>query len=173
MKHNQYLTLKIVIFGVIISYAFIRILSTINHLNPFIDTLREVVVHRSLTYSEKMHLKYPRYYDYIEWIKVVTPEDAIIYQTDLEIPYGEPLWPSNNIQMNNAWLYPRHILPWKGLNAVKREDSLPTYIMVIDGFPRSDVKSSSVLIFNENNTEISGDYIHDNYPSTKLGLIKL
>lgn len=173
MKRNKSQILKIVIIAVIFTYALIRIISTLKHLDPFIDTLREVVAHRKLTPSEKMLLKYPRYYDYITWIKVVTPGDAIIYQTDLEIPYGEPLWPSNNIQMNSAWLYPRRVVPWKGIDTVIKEDGRPTYMMVIDGFPRSDVIAKNVILFDLETKQIVGNYIHDNYPSTKLGLIEL
>jgi len=165
--------LKVLILITLAGYILYRLSSATRAYNAFTATLVEIYQNRNVGYTDKMRIKYPRYYDYIEWIKTVTPDNAIIYQTDLEIPYGEPLWPSNNIQMNTAWLYPRRILPWQGLDTVTKEASLPTYIMIIDGFPRSDVKSSKVILLNENNTEIAGEYIHDNYPLTKLGLIKL
>jgi len=65
--------------------------------------------------SQKMSMKYPRYYNLIQEIKSKTPEDSTIYLPAVNLAYGVPMWALGQLQMTQTLLYPRTIKKYTGL----------------------------------------------------------
>jgi len=91
----------------IIILVIVRASSIFSSAHNFIATLEPIYHHPFASTAQKMSMKYPRYYDFIQEIKNKTPEDSTIYLPSVNIAYGKPLWALGQLQMTQTLLYPR------------------------------------------------------------------
>jgi hypothetical protein len=132
--------------------VLLRFSSVLTHLRPFIETLRPIFFLSNASYFEKMSIKYPVYYEYIEKVKTLTPENSVIYIPRNEIPYNKPMWPIASLQISSAFLFPRKVsfLDVENINKLEKN----SYIVIIDNQPEINIKAKDVFVF-EKDTNIS------------------
>lgn len=174
MKSHTYI--HAVALSLLPAYLLIRGASAIKYASPFVESVSFVIHNYGMSTNDKMRYKYPQYFDYIQSIKKNTPENALIYQTNINIEYGLPLWPSNNIQMNSAWLYPRDVLPFSELPMQTDEDAArPAYLMRVAQFPANDMPAKRTIYFKNDGSlyVVEGDFVREAQPDNILGLIEL
>ncbi len=138
-----------------------------------------------LTYGQKMQAKYGLYYDFMEFVKKNTPDDAVI----LIPPSMVPFMASGNSYLSNYFLYPRRLINGQ-LNKPPQYLNRYNYVLVVwkdfeekgeeslYGWPKFSVPAKEILYMATVNSGIDavkkGDYLpNDQMNIGHYGLIKL
>ena len=147
----KYLLRILLVMGAILLFSS-RLQSILVSGNSFLETLRPMIEKPFATYDEKMAMKYPVYYDFIQAVKEITPEDSVLYLPELNIPRPKPMWALGNIQITQPLLYPRKVRKL-GLDnfPAKKDDDKATYIIVAYGYPEISVPDSKLIILVDDN----------------------
>jgi hypothetical protein len=161
-----------ILLAILIIFLFIlRLQSAIISLGSFYLTFEPMLLHPHATYSEKMSMKYPVYFDYITQVKTLTSDDSTIYIPSIQIPYEDDMWPIANLPITSALLFPRKVIY---LNDQKLPDlKNNSYVVIADGFPEEKIKANTIFIIGKNLEIFSGNYDPARFSNTDNGLIKL
>ena len=155
----------------VFALLFLRLQSAIRSLNSFYLTLEPIVQHPHATYSEKMSMRYPIYFDYISQVKALTPDDGTIYLSPIQIIYGERMWPIANLQITSALLFPRKVIFFNDKSLTDSDYS--TYVVITNGFPQFKIKAKRIYVIGANVEKIFGNYDPANFNNGENGLIQL
>jgi len=112
-KNKRYL--KVIVWTMIIIFVIVRASSIFSSAQNFMQTLEPIYHQPFVSTSQKMSMKYPRYYNLIQEIKSKTPENSTIYLPAVNLAYGVPMWALGQLQMTQTLLYPRTIKKYTGL----------------------------------------------------------
>lgn len=147
-----------------------RFVSIVSKAKPFIKTLEPIYKNPMASYEEKMDMKYPEYLEFINKVKRLTLEDSIIYLPNVEIPFGQAMWPVSNRSMNASLLYPRKVFGPE----VKPEKIIDkeTYIIFYKGVPDRIINAEKVFVVGDEIQIIKSDYDQSELKEKK-GLIQL
>ena len=141
-------------WAAIVLALIVYAIGNINHVYPWmISTTISMIGNSGLSYEEKMRKNVGFFYDYINFVKSVTPENAII-----AIPPMEHPWESEgNLVYTWAFLYPRKLVQGTkvGLPQVNYD-----YILIAKGstlkagesdygWPRERVKADKIWYLDE------------------------
>lgn len=164
---------KVLLVFLIFVLLFLRLKSAINSLNSFYLTLEPMIIRSHATYSEKMSMKYPVYFDYITHVKALTPEDSTIYLPGSAINFsGEnEMRRLTNLAICSALLFPRNVVFYNDQDLMNSENT--AYVVVTNGFPQFKIKAKQVYVIGANVENISGDYDPVNFNASVNGLIQL
>ena len=165
---------KLIIILTVILAIFIvvlRMASIINNIKPFLLTLEPIIKNPTASYGEKMTMKYPKYFPYIEKLLVLTPADSVIYIPSDSV-YPDPMWYISFKAVDEGLLYPRKIIQSEDTPVIV--DDGPTYVVLFNGFPRQDIDVSKIYTFENNQIyEVAVMKYNARVFDGKLGLIKL
>jgi len=116
--NNSDIYLKVILWTGIVVLILLRTSSIIASAGNFVKTLEPIYRHPFATTDQKLAMKYPRYYDFIQEIKKSTPEDSTIYLPSVHLSYGTPMWALGQIQMTQTLLYPRTVKKYSGKETI-------------------------------------------------------
>lgn len=159
---------KILLVSIVLIMLLMRLQSAIKNLGAFYLTLEPIFSHPHATYSEKMSIMYPVYFDFITEVKAVTPDDSTIYIPPIQIQYENNIWPIANLQISSSLLFPRNVAPFNNQNCDKN-----SYIVITGGYPQEKLKAKKIYIIGKEPEEIIGDYDPLDFNKTDNGLIQL
>jgi hypothetical protein len=125
----------------------------VNVLDSAIGSDIFVLTHLDYSYSDKMRESWGLYYDYIEFVKENTPENALI----LVPPQQTPWLSTGNVGLDRYFLYPR-ILVNGELNISKDLEKYDYVLLVWGewngadknsyGWPREKIMADKIIYFN-------------------------
>lgn len=164
---------KVLLVFLVFVLLFLRLKSAINSLNSFYLTLEPMIIHPHATYSEKMSMKYPVYFDYITHVKTITSEDSVIYlpPPTISFSYENEMRRLTNLAISSALLFPRNVSFFNDKSLVNTEKN--TYIIITNGFPQFKIRAKQIYVIGANVEKISGDYDPANFNNGENGLIQL
>jgi hypothetical protein len=149
-----------------------RLFSAIAHIGTFFETLKPMHSSPNASYSEKMSMKYPVYYNFIEKVKALTPEDGTVYIPSVEIPYSNMMWPIGSLQISSALLFPRKVSFYDVAYLEKPEKN--TFIVIVNGNPKESITTKKIYIFGEDTmNETTDNYAPTNFNGSDIGLMQL
>jgi hypothetical protein len=147
----------------------LRFQSAIESFRPFVATLAPIFTDPHASYEEKMSMKYPVYFDFIQQLKNLTPDDSIIYFPQIDIPRGVPMWVAGQMKVDAALLFPRRVEFFQDQTA---DMKIPTYVVFIKGGPEGVIKSKDVYIIGKDVNILDGNYNSSSFQDG-IGLIQL
>jgi hypothetical protein len=185
-KKRELLTLRglvnVSVLGVIIWFLSINLHAII----PSVIKNSHVIIKYPLaSYEEKMRLKWDDFYNYMNFIKENTPEDAVI----MFPPKIRPWLSAGNEQLVRYFLYPRRILQdYENPNA--QINKMATYAMITwggwtcegencHGWPKVEISAEWIIYKEKDSTGIENKLENtvynpeDDINKSAWGLIKL
>lgn len=165
--------LFITVFTVIVViFLGFRLNSASRNVKYFILTLTPMFYHPVASYDEKMSSKYPVFYDYLNIIKSLIPENSNVYINDTGDVYTTAMGPISNLQVSSALLYPRNVKLFETGDVPNLESG--DYVVMASGFPKSKIKSAEIYLVVGKNVKVTkGNYNPANFDPRDIGLIKI
>jgi len=120
---------RILILSSVLILGIMRFWSAFSHLRVFIGTLEYIISHPQATYEQKMDIKYPQYYHFINEVNSIVPESSSIIIYSCSQPISEQLLTNlYNYPLTQVLLYPREV----STSSLKvPETSLPSHYYFI------------------------------------------